>query len=676
MDMTRPLGRIVSAAIALVAFAAPRQSHAQVPAQSAGPLASSLPSTGDQSPFRALALATPNAFRSASGMPGPLYWQQKADYDIRASLDTATHTIHGEETITYHNNSPDTLRYLWLQLDMNNGAPTTRFAPLNPFARQEPGVTLGATIERLNAVHAPPARRGRAAGPATTAPLAYRVNSTMMRVDLDQPLPPHGVATLDLAWHHQIPRQGRTGRQQEPTGWLYDVAQWYPRMAVYDDVRGWNTDQYISAEFYLEYGDFDVALTLPAGYTVTATGTLRNAAEVLPAMIRQRLAAAAHSDTIVHIIRGSEVGTPALLPPRTGATRTWRFHADNVRDFAWATAPNYMWDASSWDGILMQALYPPEDSTTWATAADMTRHSVMIHSRWFHYPWPTAISVDGPVGGMEYPMITFDNDDNVKELYYTIAHEQGHEWFPMMVGSNERLYPWMDEGFNTFIDWYTFRDRYPTDTTRIQSLEFGSMHAYQRFLNTYRDVEAPIMVPQDRAPNGLMSGWNAYGKPGVALHFLREQVVDSTAFDAAFREYVRRWVFKHPTPADFFRAMNDGLGEDLSWFWRGWFLRDDHLDQAVDSVGMRTLQRRTFAVVFLSSRREMVAPVQIRVTLSDGTIRNEKLPVETWLRGANAAWPVEVAAGVRIVRVEIDPWNAYPDVDRSNNVWNAPATGQ
>ena len=642
------------------------------PPAPAAPPAARQPSTEDTSPFRILELPAPNAWRTASGMPGPEYWQQKVDYTISASLDTATHTIRGDETIRYTNRSPDTLRFVWVQLDMNAGASDTRFATLtSPFARQDPGFQAGATIERIAAVRTGATRAAR----PTSTPLTWRVNSTMMRIDLDRPLPPKASVSLAIAWHHQIPRFGRTGRQQFSNGWLYQVAQWYPRMAVYDDVRGWNTDQYIgSGEFYLEYGDFDVSLTLPAGYTVGATGVLQNAAQVLPATIRTRLAAALHSDTIVHIIRADELGTPALLPAGVGAARTWHFTATNVRDFAWGTAPNFIWDASGWDGILMQAFYPPAVADIWRTAADMNRHSVMIHSRWFHYPWPTAVSVEGPVGGMEYPMITFDNAENEKELYYTIAHEHGHEWFPMIVGSNERLYGWMDEGFNTFIDWYTFRDRYPTDTVRIKSLEFGSMRAYQDFLARYRGVETPMIEAQDRSPNGLMSGWNAYGKPAVALHFLREQVVDSNAFDAAFREYLRRWAFKHPTPADFFRTMNNALGEDLSWFWRGWIMRDDHLDQALDSVAQRDTAGQTLTRVWLSSRLEMVAPVELLLTFADGTRRTVKLPVETWLRSLRAVWGVLTPTNAKPVRIEIDPRLVYPDVDRLNNIWLAPAT--
>jgi len=627
------------------------------------------PGKPDTSIFRPLDLAPPNEYRTASGMPGPAYWQQEADYTIRASLDTGTNTIHGEETIRYTNNSPDTLRFVWMQLDMNIGSPETRFAPLaSPFARKEPGFQAGARIEYIRAL-----RWVNPKGAPVATPLTYRVNSTMMRVDLDRPLPPHHSTAIAIKWHHQIPMFGRTGRQRFPAGWLYQVAQWYPRMAVYDDVRGWNTDQYIGAgEFYLEYGNFDVTLTVPADYTVAGTGTLKNATAVLPAMIRRRLAQALHSDTIVHIITADEIRTPQLLPPRAGATRTWHFTARNVRDFAWGAAPNFVWDATSWDGILMQALYPPTVADVWKTAADMNRHAVMMHSKWFHYPWPTAISVEGPVGGMEYPMITFDNARNEKELYYTIAHEHGHEWFPMLVGSDERLYPWMDEGFNTFIDWFSFRNRYPQDTTRIQTLEFGSMRAYQNYLAHDTATETPIMEMQDRSPSGLMSGWNAYGKPAVALHFLREQVVDSTAFDNAFRTYIRRWAWKHPQPEDFFRTMDNALGEDLSWFWRGWFTTTDHLDQAIDSVTQTDTLGQVLTRVYLSSREKMVAPVAIGITYSDGSSHMVKLPVETWYRGPRYRWLLLTPTDAKPVQIVIDPNGDYPDVDRFNNSWSAP----
>jgi hypothetical protein len=656
--------------VTLAACAVAGRAEAQIAATRAG--------VADTSPFRPLVLPTPNAYRTGSGMPGPAYWQQRADYDIRASLDTSTHTVRGEETIRYTNNSPDTLRYVWLQLDQNTSGPNSRMAnvPSSGFlmGRPEPGFTAGYTLERVNVL-----RAARAGARPTTTPLSYHVNNTMMRVELDRPLPPKGVVSFDLAWHDQVPRQGRTGRERFPEGWLYEVAQWYPRLAVYDDVRGWNTEQYLgSGEFYLEYGDFDFAITAPAGYTVTGTGVLANAAQVLPAEQRRRLALAVRSDTTVHIIAPNEVGTPALLPAGTGATRTWRFHAANVRDVSWAAAPNFLWDASGWDGILIQALYPPAALPLWGEAADMSRHTIMHHSNWYHYPYPTAINVNGPVGGMEYPMIVFCSERQDRlGLYFVTTHELGHEWYPMVVGSNERLYGWQDEGFNTFIDWFSTADRFRNDSAALSSpmmgMQLGQMRYWLGFLRSYIGRDAPSLEPQDRNPPGMLSGWLNYGKPAAGLHFLREEVVDSTQFDYAFREYTRRWAFRHPTPADFFRTMNDALGEDLSWFWRSWFYRTDHLDQAVDSVQQRDSSGTTITRIFLSNKGKMVAPVDLTITRADSTSERTKFPVELWYRGMTYDFRVRNPNAARPVRVELDARNVYPDVNRANNAWLAPA---
>jgi hypothetical protein len=649
--------------------------------QPAPPLAAARiqPGVPDTSPFRPLALSAASAYRTGAGTPGPLYWQQRADYTIRASLDTATLSVHGAETIRYTNNSPDTLRYVWMQLDQNQSAPGNKFAQLAPpfgamgarrgaaaAARQGPPFVGGYMLERVAVLRAP--RRG--ARPAPT-PLAYRINTTMMRVDLDRPLPPKGVVDLDLAWHYMVPRMGRTGREQFPEGWLYEIAQWYPRLAVYDDVKGWNTDQYLgSGEFYLEYGDFDFTITAPADYTVTATGVLQNPTQVLTATQRRRLALALHSDTTIHIIAPDEVGTPALLPPGTGATRSWHYRATNVRDVSWAAAPNFLWDASGWDGVLIQALYPPVALPLWSQAADMARHTIRYHSRWYHYPYPTAIDVNGPVGGMEYPMIVFCSErKDEKGLYFVTTHELGHEWFPMIVGSNERLYGWMDEGFNTFIDYFSFHDRYPDDTTWVRGPEIGRYPGFWvGFLTHYTGREAPIMEPQDRNPP-FLSGILHYPKTALGLHLLRTELVDSTAFDQAFREYTRRWAFRHPTPADFFRTMNDALGGDLSWFWRSWFYRSDHLDQAVDSVVQRDSAGTTRARIYFANRARMVWPLDLAITLANGDTQRVSLPVEAWYRGSPFVWTRRWPAPV--VRVVIDPSGVTPDVDRANNTWAA-----
>jgi len=654
--------------LALLALASlPAVTRAQLPA-SGSPTVRPNPGVPDTSPFRPLALPSPNAYRTAAGTPGPLYWQQRADYTIRATLDTGTRSLRGEETIRYANNSPDTLRYVWIQLDQNIDNPASRFAVLGGgFGRQSESTYVGGyTLERVNALRAPKA----GAKPVATA-LAYRVNATMMRVDLDRPLPPRGVAEFDIAWHYMVPlQQGRTGRERFPEGWLYEIAQWYPRMAVYDDVTGWNTAQYLgNGEFYLEYGDIDFTITAPADYTVTGTGVLQNAAEVLTARERQRLALALKSDTTIHIIAPDEVGGADLLPPGTGATRSWHFRAQHVRDVAWAAAPNFIWDASGWEGVLIQALYPPAALPLWSQAADMSRHTISHHSRWYRYPYPTAINVNGPVGGMEYPMIVFCSERHDEhDLYFVTTHELGHQWFPMTVGSNERLYGWQDEGFNTFIDYFTYHDRYPTDTTMVNGPEIGHASGWWvSLLAHYTGREAPIMEPQDRNPP-LLSSVLHYPKTALGLHLLRTQLVDSAAFDQAFREYIRRWAFKHPTPADFFRTMNDGLGEDLSWFWRSWFYRTDHLDQAVDSVVQRDTGAVTVARIYFSNKAEMVWPLDLAVGLANGTTERIRLPVEAWYRGSPYVWVHRWPA--HVVKVVIDPDGILPDINRANNSWN------
>jgi hypothetical protein len=425
------------------------------------------PQVGDTSPFRRLALPAPNLIRTGAGTPGPQYWQQRADYTIRASLDTATHTITGRETIRYTNHSPDTLRYIWLQLDQNIYREDSRGGALTPpGARFAGGGFVGGyTIEELAAVRRTSAQVSR------KIPLTLEVNGTTGRVELDEPLPPAGTTTFEVAYHFQVPEHGsdRMGREQFPEGWLYEIAQWYPRLAVYDDVRGWNTEQYLGqGEFYLEYGDFDIQLTVPRSFIVVSTGTLLNPAVVLTATERARLAQAVKSDQTVPIIARSEVGRATTRPAGGTPTLTWHFEAKNVRDVAWAAAPNFIWDASGWEGVLIQSLYPLEANGDWQNSTAYARHSIQHYStKWFHYPYPVATNVGGLVGGMEYPMIVFCEDRaGGRELFSVETHELGHQWFPMVVGSNERLYAWMDEGFNTFINVFS-RHRAPGSRRRL-----------------------------------------------------------------------------------------------------------------------------------------------------------------------------------------------------------------
>jgi hypothetical protein len=617
----------------------------------------------DTSPFRRLALPAPNLLREGSGRPGPQYWQQRVDYTIAVSLDTATHTIAGRETIRYTNHSPDTLQYLWLQLDQNLFREDSRGTMLNPpdarFAAM--GFRGGFVLDHVVAV------RPSARPPVRRTALKTIENGTLLRVELDRPLPPAGVTSLDIGFSFQVPQHGadRMGRERFPEGWLYEIAQWYPRLAVYDDVRGWNTEQYLGqGEFYLEYGDIDFAITVPRGFIVAGTGRLTNPLEVLTVQQRARLARALSSDSTVAIIAKTEVGQPSSRPPGSGAL-TWRFAAKNVRDVAWAAAPNFIWDASGWNGILMQSFYPPVADSIWRESTRMVRHSIKHYSeKWFPYPYPTAINVNGPVGGMEYPMIVFCANRRSREgLFGVTTHELGHEWFPMVVGNNERLYAWMDEGFNTFINIYSARTYFP-DQAWLRTR--GQADQWAQFAATGRDE--PGITPADRVTPELL-GQVAYNKPATGLYVLRHAILDSTRFDVAFREYVRRWAFKHPTPADFFRSMEDGVGEDLSYFWRGWFLRTDVVDQAVDSVRTRRdSSGTTYTGIFLSSPGGLPMPVDLRLTFVDGSAETTRLPVEAWFEGDHftyvRAFPKE------LVKVEIDPDKNFPDVRRGNNTWS------
>jgi hypothetical protein len=635
------------------------------------PLQRSSVPIADTSMFRRLDLPAPSRIRTGTGMPGADYWQQRVDYSIGVSLDVAAHRATGQQTVTYHNNSPDTLRYLWFQLDQNLFRDGSRgsflSAPNERFAAG--GFEGGYTLSNIAAVRpGTPAARGRAAVAESRLPLNYVVNGTLMRVDLDQPLAPRATARIAMDFAFNIPEHGadRMGRQQFDGRWLYEMAQWQPRAAVYDDVRGWNTEQYLGqGEFYREYGTFDYAVTVPRDYVVLGSGVLQNKAEVLtPEQIR-RLALALQSDTTVPIIAKAEAGSAATRPAGDSPTLTWRFRAENVHDVAFAAAANFIWDASGWNNILMQSFYPVAAEAAWRESTRMVRHSIKHYSeKWFMYPWPTAINVAGPVGGMEYPMIVFCGSRAAGEgLYGVTTHELGHDWFPMIVSSNERLYPWMDEGFNTFINTYAEISYY---NRPLPAGARGGSAQWAAFARTGYDT--PMMTPADRIPGQLL-GQAGYNKPGTGLYLLRHAILDDTTrFDFAFREYVRRWAFKHPTPADFFRTMEDGLGEDLSWFWRGWFFRTDRVDQAADTITTRTdTAGVTTTRIFLSMPGTLPMPVDLRVTYGDGSNDRFRLPVEIWYIGNRYIWVHQFAKPV--VRVEVDPDLNFPDVDRGNNAF-------
>ena len=605
----------------------------------------------DSSPFRQLELPAPNEQRAGSGRPGAHYWQQRVDYRIRATLDSATGVLRGRETIHYVNRSPDALPYVWLYLEQNVCAPNSITNTLDQpplvfgdvtFDFSCGGFSGGVTLDSARA------------GGAAVRPTVF---GTTMRIDLARPLAAHDSIDLDFAWRFTVPPQGagRMGRD----GPLFEIAQWYPRVAVYDDVRGWNHEPYIGAgEFYLEYGAFDVELTVPASYIVRATGELRNPAQVLTTAQQQRLAVAAHSDTAVAVIAASEAGNPRLTRPGAHPF-TWHFTAANVRDFAWAAAPNWRWEASTVDGILIETLYR-SSADKWAEAHRMARAAIGYFSRqWYRYPYSHATTVEGPTAGMEYPMLTFVANNSTREdQQWAVAHEFGHEWFPMIVGSNERLYPWMDEGFNTFIDLHNaalyFAGTPYGDSIETHPLRLAATH-------TMPNEEQPLITNPTEVRD-LM--WVGYQKPALMLSVLRNEVMGPERFDPAFRAYIAAWAYRHPTPADFFRVMRDASGMELDWFWRGWVLTTARLDQAVESV-TRGADGRSSVVI--ANRGTMVMPAELTVTFDDGSAQTVRLPVEMWNLGPRFTY--RLPGTRRVTRAEVDPRHVLPDQDRANDVW-------
>ena len=592
----------------------------------------------------------PNRYRGANGAPGPDYWQQRADYRISATLDTTSRSISGSVQIHYSNNSPDTLHYLWLQLDQNLYRPGSDGSMLFQ-ADSRWGVRGFQGGYDLRDI--------RINGTAVTP----RIHDTMMQLVLPETLRPRGgTADITMEFKFRVPEHGsdRMGRD----GTLYEIAQWYPRMAVYDDVTGWNTDLYLGqGEFYLEYGDIDFSVTVPAGYTVAASGILQNPGEVLTADQRTRLARAAKTEAVIPVIGASEA-----KPRPTPGTKTWQFRAEKVRDVAWAAAPDFRWDATSWNGVLAQAYYQwPKAGKAWETAAEQTQWTIRHYSEtFFPFPYPQATSVAGPVGGMEYPMfVMVAAGEDSMSVFSTINHEHGHEWFPMIVGSNERRYPWMDEGFNTYINTFAKELRW-RDTMMIESMLDNWKSAVDA------GVDVPLMTAADNIPASAL-GAVAYRKPAVLLITLRNQIVGPQLFDAAFKEYIRNWAFKHPTPGDFFRTIENAGGVDLSWYWREFWYTTDLLDVGIDSVTQRQQEGETQAVVSLHRSTSVVFPVRLRLKYASGATGDFSLPVNIWANGDQ--FDAVIAVPQRVIGARLWPDPSVPDWNHSNDTWgDAPAS--
>lgn len=542
---------------------------------------------------------TPNEYRNGAGAPGYAYWQQRADYDINVKLDEEKQQISGSEKIVYYNNSPDALKYVWLQLDQNIYKKTSmteltstqsdlKSMSFNSFNFMQNDFDGGFNIEYVKDA------KGQA--------IKYTIVNTMMRVDLTQPLKKGEQLVLQLAWNYKINntkiKGGRSGGEyfEEDKNWIDCIAQFYPRMCVYNDVQGWNHKQFLgSGEFATCFGNYKVSITTPADHVVTATGELTNASEVLKPLWRERLAKAKTSDKPVLIITQEEATENEKS--RVSGTKTWKFAAENVRDFAFASSRKYIWDAMNVKvgkrDVMAMSFYPKEGNPLWGM---YSTHSIAItlkvYSRYtVNYPYPVAISVNGPIGGMEYPMICFNGPRPEKDGTYSsrtkyglisvVIHEVGHNFFPMIINSDERQWSWMDEGLNTFCQYLTeqeWEENYPSSR--------GEARGIVSYMSADKSVVNPIMTNSESI---LQLGNNAYGKPATALNILRETVMGRELFDKAFKEYAERWAFKHPMPADFFRTMEDASGVDLDWFWRGWFYGTEPCDIALKDVKYYTV---------------------------------------------------------------------------------------
>ena len=563
-------------------------------------------------------LPTPNVYRNAAGEPGHQYWQQQVDYDIDVTLDEEKRRIDASEEIVYHNNAPDTLKYLWIQLDQNKfrddsmSALTTTFGGIGnrgPATSAASGsspakLSMGAIRRQQFVDDNELGYQIKKVTDGRGKPLHYVIVGTLMRVDLAEPLKPGKKTELNIDFGYNIVEEdavsARSGYEHFPDDEreggndIFLLAQWFPRLAAYTDYEAWTNKEFIGrGEFTLEFGDYEVSMTVPADHIVSSTGVLQNPRDVLTSEQRDRLEEAEDADRPVFIVTPEE----ALENEKEGTsdTKTWHFKADNVRDFAWASSRKFMWDAKGvkqggpQKHVMAMSFWPKEGGDLWKKySTESIVHTLEVYNRFtFNYPYPTAQSVNGPVGGMEYPMITFNGprtelqDDGSRTyslaekrfLIGVVIHEVGHTYFPMIVNSDERQWTWMDEGLNSFLDGVAGREWDPDIPWGVEPRDVTGYMKSQ--------TQVPIMTQSDSV---LRLGPNAYTKPAVALNILRETILGRELFDFAFKEYAQRWMFKRPTPSDFFRTMEEASGVDLDWFWRGWFYTTDHVDISLDKV--------------------------------------------------------------------------------------------
>ena len=566
-------------------------------------------------------LPTPNEYRSGSGAPGPKYWQQRADYLINAELNDSNQSISGSETITYYNNSPDVLKYLWLQLDQN-------INEANSMTNKTSQYSIRDSVNAQNI--AGPLRlhdfeggfKIKSVKESGGNNLPYIINNTMMRIDLPQSLSPGKQISFSVEWsfninnriHNMNPNDGRSGMEYFPEddNYLYIIAQWFPRMCVYDDVVGWQNKQFLGqGEFTLSFGNYTVNLTVPSDHIVAATGLVQNVKELLTPEQHERFEKAKTSfDKPVVIVTQAEA--MAREKSKSTTKKTWKFYAENVRDFAFATSRKFIWDAMAVKvgdkTPLAMSYYPKEGNPLWEKESTLAvKNTLTTYSKYsLNYPYPQATSVHAASLGMEYPMICFNFGRPGKDGKYSertragminvVIHEVGHNFFPMIINNDERQWTWMDEGLNTFVQYRTQIENYPTTATELNGSNTHGMEGPSTMILSYMkssaDLQRPLMVNSETIVRQNF-GNEQYAKCATALSILRETIMGPELFDKAFKEYAQRWAFKHPKPADFFRTMEDASAVDLDWFWKGWFYTTDNNDQSIENVKWFQVKKET-----------------------------------------------------------------------------------
>ena len=548
---------------------------------------------------------SPNLSRPATGEPGPMYWQQRADYKIKIKLNEDTRSVEGSETITYTNNSPLTLKYIWLQLDQNIFAKESINNLTRPWGGGDSSVDFS-TLRRQNFMDKFEGGFQELSIKINNKSADTNLVGTHVRINLDQPLKPGESTSLDIEWAYALVEENavraRNGYETfEDGNDIFLMAQWYPRVTVFSDYEGWHNKEFIgNGEFTLEFGDFEVDISVPSDHVVSATGVLLNENDVLNPIQKKRMKQARKSEKPMFIITPDEAYDNEL--EKSTDYKTWSFKAENVRDFAWASSRKFIWDAAGYKQdskenplVMAMSFYPKEGEPLWSKySTEAVMHTMKVYSKYsFDYPYPTAQSVNGPVGGMEYPMITFNGprteleDDGTRTysrsekefLIGVVIHEVGHIYYPMIVNSDERQWTWMDEGLNTFVQYLAEQE---------WDINYRSDRGEPRWMTEFMSssYQVPIMTNSESL---LQFGNNAYGKPATALVVLRETILGRELFDQAFREYSVRWKFKRPTPYDFFRTMEEASGVDLDWFWRGWFYSTDHVDIALNNIHLASL---------------------------------------------------------------------------------------